>query len=417
MNFIYTVDPNVDEPIMTIDKHIGVDDKEGMGIDGSQFLRELLSLDSMGKRRVQVWINSPGGSVMDGYNICMGILNTKCKVDTYCRGMAASIAGVIFLCGRTKYMADYGIVMMHDPSGGENSQALMKIKNSLATLIAARCGRTIETINAIMARETFMDASQAIELEVCDEIEISTEANKGRLSKVQNNIPEFWKEAKMIMNSALKEKSQLIIFDNNKEKNMSDFKKINNKLGLMDEANADSTMKAIDDLRNKAEVADKKAEDAVKSLAAKEAEVKKAKDDMDAANATAKAAYDALNAEFIKMKESMDKITNEAKIKEAEMVKNSIETILTAAVKEGKISNDATKIASWKNRLEKDFAGTKEIIDELEITKKAPDFSGIVDKNDPFAGKKTYATENEQDDHIKAIIAGKMKEVQNTLKK
>jgi ATP-dependent Clp protease protease subunit len=413
MNFIYTVDPNVDEPIMTIDKHIGFDEKDGMGIDGSQFLRELLSLDSMGKRRVQVWINSPGGSVMDGYNICMGILNTKCKVDTYCRGMAASIAGVIFLCGRTKYMADYGIVMMHDPSGGENSQALNKIKTSLATLIANRCDKTTETINAIMSKETFMDASEAIDLGVCDEIELSTDANKGRLSKVQNNIPEFWKEAKAIMNSALKEKSQLIIFDNNKEKNMSDFKKINNKLGLMDEANADSTMKAIDDLRNKAEVADKKAEDAVKSLAAKEAELKKAKDDMDAAVNAAKATYDLLNAEFIKTKAEMDKVANEAKVKEAEMVKNSIEVYLTAKVKDGAIPNVPEKITSWRNRLEKDFTGTKEIIDELEITKKAPDFSVITDKNDPFSGKKSYATMEEQNDHIQGLIGKHMADVKN----
>jgi len=415
MNFIYTVDPNVDEPIMTIDKHIGMDEKEGMGIDGSQFLRELLSLDSMGKRRVQVWINSPGGSVMDGYNICMGILNTKCKVDTYCRGMAASIAGVIFLCGRTKYMADYGIVMMHDPSGSENSQALMKIKNSLATLIAARCGKTVETINSIMARETFMDASEAIELEVCDEIEISTDANKGRLSKVQNNIPEFWKEAKAIMNSALKEKSQLIIFDNNKEKNMSDFKRINNKLGLMDEASADSTMKAIDDLRNKAEMADKKAEDAVKSLAAKEAEVKKAKDDMESASVTAKAIYDTLNSEYIKMKADVEEKAKISAEKEKAEIKNKAKDLIAIAVTQSKIENKAEVIEKWTAKAEGDYEGIKDLMETLGVNMKGPDFSKITDLNKGGVGEVKSA--QDLADYENKIIADRRKSYADKNKK
>jgi ATP-dependent Clp protease protease subunit len=61
----------------------------------------------MDKKRIQVWINSPGGDVDDGYNIYNAMLKTKTKVDTHCYGMAASMAGAIFQAGHRRTMADY----------------------------------------------------------------------------------------------------------------------------------------------------------------------------------------------------------------------------------------------------------------------------------------------------------------------
>ena len=95
---MYTVDTSADEPIMLINSHIGFDPEDGMGVDGAQFQRELLELDSMGKKRIQVWINSPGGNVMDGYNIFSAICDSKTPVDTYAKGVVASIAS----CGASK---------------------------------------------------------------------------------------------------------------------------------------------------------------------------------------------------------------------------------------------------------------------------------------------------------------------------
>ena len=66
MDFIYTQNSDSDEPILLIDGHIGFDEEDGQGVDGGQVLRELLYLDTLNKKRIQVWINSPGGVVMDG---------------------------------------------------------------------------------------------------------------------------------------------------------------------------------------------------------------------------------------------------------------------------------------------------------------------------------------------------------------
>ena len=144
MKFIYTVDVASDEPIMLINTHIGDDPVDGMGIDGSIFQAELLALDQMGKKSIQVWINSVGGVVMDGYNICNAILKSQTRVDTYCVGMAASIAAVIFQTGRKRYMADYGILMYHEPytenSTIQDNPLLSNMNDSLATIVSNRSG-------------------------------------------------------------------------------------------------------------------------------------------------------------------------------------------------------------------------------------------------------------------------------------
>ena len=102
MEFIYTVDPNSETPIMLINKHIGFYSELGMGVNGEQFMSEMLALDAMGKSLINVWINSTGGGVLAGSNIVSAILNTKCKVDTYNMGVCASIAAVIFQTGRKR---------------------------------------------------------------------------------------------------------------------------------------------------------------------------------------------------------------------------------------------------------------------------------------------------------------------------
>ncbi len=103
MKFLYTVDPSADEPIILVNKWIGKDEIDGEGIMGDQFQAELLALDSMGKKRIQVWINSPGGIVTDGYSMYNAVIKSNTKVDTYCVGIAASIAGVLFQAGRKRY--------------------------------------------------------------------------------------------------------------------------------------------------------------------------------------------------------------------------------------------------------------------------------------------------------------------------
>ena len=93
MNFIYTINPESNTPIMLINKEIGGYD----GIIGSQFQSELTALDLMEKESIEIHINSTGGSIIDGYSIYSAIINAKTPINTVNVGLCASTASWLFL--------------------------------------------------------------------------------------------------------------------------------------------------------------------------------------------------------------------------------------------------------------------------------------------------------------------------------
>lgn len=179
-NFKYVVDPLADEPIMLLNKHIGYNSEDGQGIDGAEFQSELLRLDSMGKKRIQVWINSAGGLVVDGFAIYHAILKSKTKVDTYNTGLAASIAAVIFQGGHRRIMADYSILMYHNPyiPGDKDHKSNMLDKMTEAVnIMTARSGMSKSAVEAMMKKETFLTAADSLANGLCDEVEASSDFN------------------------------------------------------------------------------------------------------------------------------------------------------------------------------------------------------------------------------------------------
>lgn len=198
---MYCITPDTNEPIMLLDRPIGYEQGSTEPfIDGNEFARELLQLDTLGKKKIQVWINSPGGNVAEGMAIYNAILKTKTNVDTYCVGIAASIAAVIFQAGRNRIMSDYGQLMYHNPSGADNS-VLRSIKSSLVTMICSRSGKEDAEVSKMMDRETWIQAGDAIESGLCDKIEHSNEHNKPR--KV-NEVQMYWADSNKIINNIFK---------------------------------------------------------------------------------------------------------------------------------------------------------------------------------------------------------------------
>jgi len=117
-----------------------------------------------------VRINSIGGSVIDGYSIVSAILNSKVPCNTYIDGLAASIAGVIAMSGKKCYMADFGTLMMHNPSGGNDSNVLDLVKSTLVTILSNRTKLDEATVNNMMDAETWLSAGQCLEMGIVDEI-------------------------------------------------------------------------------------------------------------------------------------------------------------------------------------------------------------------------------------------------------
>ena len=101
----------------------------GTSFDGDQFAKELALMD--GKYdTLDLHINSPGGDVTQGYSIISVILTMKTPINVYIVGIAASMAAVIAICGKTVYMYDYSRLMIHDPyfSGAETDKLTDKEK-------------------------------------------------------------------------------------------------------------------------------------------------------------------------------------------------------------------------------------------------------------------------------------------------
>jgi ATP-dependent protease ClpP protease subunit/uncharacterized coiled-coil protein SlyX len=369
MNWIYTVDVESDEPIMLINKHIGFDEVQGMGIDGALFQEELLRLDTLNKKRIQVWINSEGGIVMDGYKIFNAILKSKTKVDTYNVGIAASIAAVIFQAGRKRYMADYSLLMYHNPYGGDSVE-LKKMRESLAIMISERTGKSVDFVLKMMDRTTWIGASEALTTGFCDEIEYSNEANVKH-----GNAKAMWTTGRQMANS---------IFQ---PKNKTNMTRVANMLGLNTDANEQSIVAEITAIMNKkAEMEDKKAE--------MEDKLNKMADDY----AEAKQTCDKLKAEMDELKAKMEDAEKAKAKAEDEAKKAEAEKMVDDSVKQGKVKPEAKN--SWVAMAIKNMAETKTLLESL-----------------PTNGKAVSVTVSQtaNDAELQMVAARAMQEVRNKL--
>lgn len=366
---MYVVDESADEPIMLINKHIGYDETDGGGIIGSDFARELLYLDSLGKKRIQVWINSPGGTVLDGYDIYSALLKTKTKIDTYCTGIAASIAAVIFQAGRNRIMCDYGILMYHNPFGGENTAGLEAMRNSIVTMIASRCQMNVDDVTEMMNRETFIMSDEALKLKLCDSIEVSTDLNRKRIQPpfeaVQDraHLRSHWAESNKVLNS---------IFQTT-----TDMKKVTNKLGLTEAANEDAICTGIDGIVNRATAAEAKAEALQKEMDALKAKMQ-----------TDQAAMNDLTNKLNALEQK--KKDDDAKAL-ADKAKNMIKTL---GVDKGRVKNEAAAIAKWEARAVANFEDTQDALESLPVNKASINIIDEADKKNKIDNQDVMSVEN-----------------------
>lgn len=335
---MYCIDEFSDEPIMLINSHIGMDSEDGQGVDGAQFQRELLYLDTLGKKRIQVWINSIGGIVMDGYNIASAILKTKTPVDTYNVGMSASIAGVIFMCGRNRIAMDYSILMMHSPNGGTNDEVLNIMQNSLATVLSAKCSLTSDEISGLMNAETFLDSSQMLEKGFATEIETTDSKNKKRMQQATDKAFEVSQIANKLI--ITKTKKRML--------------KVTNKLGLTDDANEESVLNAIKEIENKATT----------EKEALQAQIDEAKNSL----TELQEKYNALE------------VDNQTAKEEAQNL--ACTNMVTDFAKVGRIKNETETIAKWVNLAKADFEGTKSLIEDLPLNAVANKIEVTTDENE-----------------------------------
>lgn len=148
----------------------------------NSIVAQLLFLENEDSEKdIQLYINSPGGSITAGMAIVDTMEYIKADVCTICIGMAASMAAFILACGQKgkRLALPNSEIMIHQPLGGIQGQAteiriaaerIIKIKNRINKILSEKTNQPIEVIERDTERDHFMFAEEALEYGIIDKI-------------------------------------------------------------------------------------------------------------------------------------------------------------------------------------------------------------------------------------------------------
>ncbi len=151
-------------------------------VTASLVVAQLLFLESEDPDKdIQLYINSPGGSITAGMAIYDTMQFIKCDVSTICIGMAASMGAFLLAAGEKgkRFALPNSEVMIHQPLGGMQGQAtdikihadrIIKMRETLNKILSERTGQSLETIAKDTERDNFMGAYEAKEYGLIDAV-------------------------------------------------------------------------------------------------------------------------------------------------------------------------------------------------------------------------------------------------------
>lgn len=165
----------------------------GMPIDdyvANYIIAQMLFLEADDPDKdINLYINSPGGSVSAGLAIYDTMQYVRCPITTICIGQAASMGAVILTAGTAgrRKALPHSRIMIHQPLGGARGQAsdieiqareILKMKTLLSQILADHSGRTLEDVLKDSDRDYYMSAIQAKEYGLIDDVVISKKPEK-----------------------------------------------------------------------------------------------------------------------------------------------------------------------------------------------------------------------------------------------
>ncbi|MBA2123984.1 ATP-dependent Clp endopeptidase, proteolytic subunit ClpP [bacterium Unc6] len=138
---------------------------------------------------INIYLNSPGGSVSSGLAIYDTMQYVQCDVATYCVGMATSMAAVLLAAGTKgkRYSLPNARVMIHQPWGGVHGAAadisiqakeILKLRDNLNTIIAKHTEQSLEKIQKDTDRDFYMSSQEAKEYGIIDEVVLLRKTKK-----------------------------------------------------------------------------------------------------------------------------------------------------------------------------------------------------------------------------------------------
>lgn len=146
---------------------------------------QLLFLESQDpEKEINIYINSPGGSVSAGMAIYDTMNYISAPVSTVCMGMAASMGAFLLAAGEKgkRYALPNSRIMIHQPLGGYSGQAsdveihareLLKMKENLSRILAENTGKSYEQIVEATERDNYLTSQEALEFGLIDKVLVS----------------------------------------------------------------------------------------------------------------------------------------------------------------------------------------------------------------------------------------------------
>ena len=147
----------------------------------NRVIAELLYLDSTGNEDINIYINSPGGSVSAGMAIYDTMNFVKSDVSTTCLGIAASMAAFLLSSGKKgkRYILPNADVMIHQPLGGAQGQAtdikiasdrIIDLRKRLNRILSKNTSQSLKKIEKDTERDNYFSAKEALEYGLVDKI-------------------------------------------------------------------------------------------------------------------------------------------------------------------------------------------------------------------------------------------------------
>ncbi len=148
----------------------------------SLVVAQMLYLESKDPDKdIQLYINSPGGSITAGMAIYDTMQYIRCDVSTICIGMAASMGAFLLAAGQKgkRFALPNSEIMIHQPLGGMQGQAtdiqihaerIIKMKQHLNEILSERTGQPLDVIQADTERDNFMSAEKAKAYGLIDQV-------------------------------------------------------------------------------------------------------------------------------------------------------------------------------------------------------------------------------------------------------
>jgi len=143
---------------------------------------QLLFLEKENRSQdVNMYVNSPGGSVTAGLAIYDAMQHVGCDVSTFCIGQAASMGAILLMAGTKgkRHILPHSRVMIHQPWGGAGGTAadiriqadeILKLKRDLNQIIARHSGQALKRVEKDTDRDTYLSAEESVDYGIVDEI-------------------------------------------------------------------------------------------------------------------------------------------------------------------------------------------------------------------------------------------------------